>query len=1374
MSTSSPAPSVQEPDSEASPDDLPLSLNQQGLWYIDHLDSETAAYNIVFSSRIVSTVDVDALRRALQRVTDRHEALRTVFPERDGTPRQRILPTGEVAFRHVDASGWSEETLRAQAKEEAAAPIDLADGPVMRTALFSTASDDHVFVLTVHHIAVDFWGLGLVLDELRSLYAIEVGAREDDLDAVERQYRDFTAWQAEMLDGEEGAEARAYWHEALDGAGEPLNLNTDHPRPPVQTYRGDTVPFRLDRDFTEAIKTASKEANVTPFMTMLSVLQLLLHRYSRQDDVCVGSPFFGRNRADHDVVGNFVNTVVLRADFEEATTFRDVLDQARDSVRGALRNQNYPFARLVETLVPDRDPSRPPLYQVAFNWERLPQFQDLSALFALGTESEPLPFGELKMTPYGLPQQEGQVDLTLEMGGEVDGRYHGALKYNTDLFDADTAERMVGHLKRLLRAAVSDPDAPIDALPILTDEEETLLFDTWNDTARDATPERCLHELVERQAAATPDARALRFEGETLTYDELNDRANQLARLLEGCNVGPGQFVALFLDRSPQMFVSLLAVLKTGAAYVPLDPAYPAERIKYVVENADVEVIVTESALADALPETDASILKLDAQADSLLQQRADNLVNRVTPDDLAYVIYTSGSTGRPKGVKIPHRAVVNFLTSMQRKPGIEASDVLLAVTTLSFDIAVLELFLPLTVGAEVAIVSSDVAADAHRLAEAIDASGATVMQATPATWQMLVESGWDGVDDLTVLSGGEALPRALADRLLERVDALYNMYGPTETTIWSSVRKVDPDADTVSIGRPIDNTTFYVLDEAESPVPVGVPGELHIGGQGLADGYLGKPDLTDAVFVEDPFAADPEARMYKTGDLVSYRADGTLAFHGRIDNQVKVRGFRIELGEIESVLREHEAVDQAVVVAREDGPAGQQLVAYVVPSGDAESLDGALRTHLKKHVPGYMVPPVYVTLDALPLTPNGKVDRNALPAPDRRRSGDEYVAPRSALEVQLVQLWEEVLERSPVGVTDDFFDMGGHSLLGVRMMSKLREQTGHDFEVSVLFQAPTIEEFAEVIQGGGTGSRILVPLRPTGTHAPLFCPHPIGGTVFTYVPMVRHLEADRPVYGLQSPGLSDAAASDVSVEAIAARYVDEIREVQPEGPYHIAGWCFGGLIGYEMAQQLKAQGEEIAYLAMLDSAFPSEDEEEEAFDDATLLSWFARDLAVPVGKELDLPDDELRAMDQPKMLPYVLREAKAIEVLPESTEVDEIQRYFHVYLANGIALQNYRPVGYEGDAVYVRALDAERDYSDRWRNAGTPPITIRDAPGTHNTMMYEPNVEVVADVLNDGLLPLESSSASAVDVASSGDGAAPQQTDEPVETTPSAAAETV
>ncbi|MFZ5638012.1 MAG: amino acid adenylation domain-containing protein [Pseudomonadota bacterium] len=1043
------------------PERLPLSSAQQRLWILDQFEPGNSVYNVTSMMRFRGTLDVDALRRALDAIVARHESLRTVFPKDAQGPWQRILPATPLPLARLDVTDRGDAAAReaaaiALAREDARAPFDLVDGPVLRATLVRIADDDHLLLLSAHHIAVDGWSFGVVYDELTRLYRAFVAGQPSPLPELPIQYADYTLWQREALEGEGMTRQLDYWKSRFPDRPPVLELPGDRPRPAVRSQRGALLARKLPPDLQEAMRGFARQEGATPFMVFLAAYQTLLSRYSGQEDIVVGVGNANRpHRELESLVGFFINVLPLRADLSANPRFRELLAQVKTLTLDSYANQDLPVERLLETLNIGRDLSHAPLFQTMLFYQNFPAGDvDLPGL---------------TLTPVDIVDTHSgtsRADVSI-FATERDDGLEMLFEYATDVFDAAYVEAFAGHLEQLLRSALADPDRRVRELELLAPQERTRLLRDWNATATPLPAETTIHGMFAAQAARTPDAIAVEQGGEVLRYAELRAQALRIAARLRAEGCGPGRMVGLYLERTPRMLAAMLGALECGAAYVPLDPGFPTERIGFMLEDAAAPVVLTERALLAQLPPGAHRALEVDALLEDATLPEADAAAaaaHAAAGEDPAYVIFTSGSTGRPKGVRIPHRAAVNFLASMAREPGLRPDDRLCAITTLSFDIALLELLLPLTVGARVVLADRATAADGPALAALLDASAATVLQATPATWRMLLDSGWRGRAGLRMLCGGEALPRELAERLLGCGAELWNVYGPTETTVWSTLDRIVSGEGPVAIGRPIANTEVYIVDRHLQPLPAGVPGELLIGGLGVALGYLDRPELTAEKFIDDPFGPRPGARLYRTGDLARWRRDGRLEALGRIDHQVKLRGFRIELGEIESVLALSPQVAQAVVICREDRPGDKRLVAYLVAAGDG--LDIAdLRTRLRERLPDYMMPAAFVALDALPLTPNGKVDRRALPAPeDEAYAAGEYVAPRNAEEARLAALWADVLGRPRVGIHDDFFDLGGHSLLATQLVTRMQAELGPDITLRMVFEAPTVAGFADLL----------------------------------------------------------------------------------------------------------------------------------------------------------------------------------------------------------------------------------------------------------------------------------------------------------------------
>ncbi len=1045
------------------PERMPLSSAQERLWILDRFEPGNAVYNVSLLLRFIGPLDTGVMSRALSEIVRRHESLRTVFVSDDEGPYQRILPAEPLPLLRHDVGDRAEsERLPAAmrlARDDAAASFDLVNGPVLRATLIRVGADDHLLVLSAHHIAVDGWSFGVLSTELTEIYGAYLAGRPSTLPELPIQYADYTLWQRDEMDGEGHRKQLEYWKTQFETIPPVLEMPGDRPRPARQSYRGSLYRHIIPAAVFDPIKRLARQEGTTAFMVFLAAIQVLLSRYSGQDDLAIGVGNANRPRRElESLIGFFVNTLPLRGDLSGNPSFSDLLTQVKQRTIDSYTNQDMPFERLLEILDIERNLSHTPLFQTMVFFQNFPeQHIDLSGLKIIPVNME------------GVHSGTSRTDLTF-FANETQGTILLLVEYATDLFDVDYIRDLTVHLQQLLVSIVEDPSKPIAALDMMPADQRRCVLEEWNATAQPLPVETTVHAMFSAQVARTPQAEAVvQYDasgvGHRLSYAELDAQAEAIAAQLRALGCGPGKMVGLFMHRKPHLLAAMLGAWKAGAAYVPLDPSYPAERIAWMIEDSAAPVVLVDAELIAELPSGPHAVLTID----DALSSNVSNLAHNETgagPDDTAYVIFTSGSTGRPKGVCVPHRAAVNFLASMARMPGLQASDTLCAITTLSFDIALLELMLPLSVGARIALADRATAADGEALAALLDRIEATAMQATPATWRMLLDSGWRGRPQMRMFCGGEGLPRELADRLLRNGRELWNLYGPTETTVWSTVDRIDAGEGAITIGRPIANTEIYIVDQHMQPLPPGIPGELLIGGLGVSQGYLARPELTAEKFITDPFGKRVGARLYRTGDLARWRRDGRIEVVGRIDHQVKLRGYRIELGEIETVLSAHPQVRQAVVMCREDRPGDQRLVAYVTAAEGVSAIDlTSLRAQARQRLPEYMMPSAIIVMDALPLTPNGKVDRRALPAPDAEESTeDAYVAPRNAEEETLAELWAGILNRQKIGIHDNFFDIGGHSLLATQLVARMQKSLGGDIVLRMLFEAPTIAEFAELL----------------------------------------------------------------------------------------------------------------------------------------------------------------------------------------------------------------------------------------------------------------------------------------------------------------------
>jgi amino acid adenylation domain-containing protein len=1289
-----------------NPEVAPLSFIQHQMWVIDQITPGNPAYNMPYGYRLQGALDVAALEASVNEVIKRHEVLRTTFALSGGEPLEFIHAALTIKIRvteldHLPAAE-RERRLQAMGSEESAKSFDLSRLPLIRVSLFKLGQAEHVLILNLHHIVADGLSIGLLMNELDTFYRSFTDGGDPCLPELAVQYGDFALWQRRAVTNQ-GAYAQQieFWRTQLGGRLPVLELPADKPRPALQSFKGSNVFFFIPAALAQRVKSLGEREGCTFFMIMAAAFQVLLHRYSGADDIVIGTPVATRTPEEvGPLIGLVLNMAALRCDLSGDPTFNELLRRTREMTLDTFSNSEVPFEVMLNHLQFERDPSRNPVFQVV-----------------LQVLANTIPrLGALEISSFHFDLKFAQFDLTLHLYEEA-GDYQGRFEYCSDLFEAETIRRLCEHFKTILEAIVREPDQSISKLPMLTDAERQQLIVEWNETAVDYPRDSAVHEVFEKQARRTPDAVAVDYEGRRLTYRELNHRANQVAHYLGRHGVGPEKMVAICMERSLEMIVGLLGILKAGGAYVALDPQYPSERLEFMLADAQVSIVLTQEGLLEhagsRMDNSDCrtSILNasmqricLDRDWELIAGESSANPENNTTADNLAYVIYTSGSTGQPKGVQITHKSLLNLVFWHHQVFSVTPTDRATQLAGPGFDAAVWELWPYLNLGATVHIPDDMTRLDAAALRDWLVAKAITISFVPTAIAQTLVTLDWPPETALRVLlTGGDKLDVYPPEKLPFKV---FNNYGPTECTVVATSGQLLPNDHSVHpplIGRPIANTQVYILDEYLNPVPIGVLGEIYIGGDGLARGYFGRSELTAKKFIADPFSTIGGSRLYKTGDLARYRGDGNIEFLGRIDNQVKIRGFRIEPGEIEARLREHPAVRETLVLACEDASVtpssnrtDKRLVAYVIAGPEPAPGVQELRDFLKEKLPEYMIPSAFVFLASLPLTPNGKVDRKALPLPDRNRAESEIiVAPRDETETILCRLWAQILKIDQVGIDDNFFALGGHSLLAANLFTRLDETFGRSLPLGTLFTAPTVRALAEKYRAAEERNfRSLVALRPGGSLPAIFAVPGVFGNVVGFADLARELGADQPFYGLQSLGLDGKERPIETIEEMAHLYINEIRSVQARGPYALIGACFGATVVYEIARQLLKDGEAIAFLGLFGPTFHTR-RKMPKFVPRTMRRVAA--IGTFVSGRFYLYLHELYEHPGCNRIKYLATKIRSLSRLfKDDYATKGVQRELYqieVYRANLGAVDQYLPEPLSGPLTSLEIFDTEHDY---------------------------------------------------------------------------------
>ncbi len=1327
---------------------LPLSFSQQRLWFIDQLYHGSSFYHVSSALHLTGLLNLQALQQSLNEIIRRHEAWRTIFVTGYEQPIQIVLPPFNwelpiIHIEHLSRKSWEEEVKKIAIKE-AQKPFNLAEVPLFRATLLCLNEVEHILLLTIHHIITDGWSMGVFAQELATLYAAFCVGKPSPIPEIPIQYADFSIWQRDRLQGELLNKQLNYWKQQLAGKLPILQLPTDYPRPTVATFKGAKQYFTLSRELTAALNELSQQEGCTLFMTLLAAFNTLLYRYTAQEDILVGSSIANRNRAELEgLLGLFVNNLVLRNNLSGNPSFRELLNRVRDVTLNAYAHQDLPFEKLVEELQPERDLSRNPLFQVMFILQNAPTpVEDFSGLILQNLE---------------IDHGTSEFDITVSIS-ELEQELTGFWEYNTDVFDAVTIQRFIDNFQILLENIVINPHQKISELPLLTTKEREQLLVDWNNTQADYPDNASLHQLFEQQVEHFPDALALISQSEQVTYQQLNQKVNQLTHYLTNLGVTDETVVAICLERSVEMIVAILAILKAGGAYLPLDPNYPVERLQFMLADSQTSLMISHTSLKNYWGEVSAMVqstrlttIALDTDWDTIQQQSQENPVSTSGGNNLAYVIYTSGSTGIPKGVLGTHRGTVNGLHWLWKTHPFAAGEICCQKTAISFVDSVWEIFAPLLQAIPTLIIPDAIAKDPQLFLETLANYQVSRLVLVPSLLRLLLDNYPHLTQNLSHLqlwiASGEALSLDLVKTFQQLLPnaKLINLYGSSEVSAnvtYYDTSLLSEKFSTIPIGKPIDNTKTYILDSHLQLVPIGVMGELYIGGDGLARSYLHRPELTQDKFINNPFLLG--TKLFKTGDLVRYKNYGQLEYLGRHDDQIKIRGFRIELGEIATAIAQYPSVQNAVVIPHHDAQGDTSLIAYVVTQ--QKDIIPQLQAYLQQKLPNFMLPSAFVLLDEILLTPNGKIDKKALLTHEliRPQINKSYVAARTFTELALVKIWEQLLNTNPIGITDNFFELGGHSFLAVRLVAQIYELFGHNLSLSTLFENTTIEKLAKIVsQPASLGvNSPLVAIQSSGEYRPFFCVHAAGGDVNNYLIVSRKLGREQPFYALEQTPHQQEFYS-ISVEETAAYYLKEIRTLQPQGPYLLGGWCYGGIIAFEMAQQLQRQNETVELLVVIDAILPKTIIQPDKDDDAKLVlrlaeaikNWFNIEFAVSYNELRDLPLDEQ----------FHLLFSKANLKISDTEMAQHLQSY-KLFKAHIQAMRNYIPQIYPHEITLFKAskiinhdFESQEFYTDDfllgWGKYSQKPINMIEIPGNHFSIFNEPYVQELASQLKQSLI---------------------------------------
>ncbi|MCU4776825.1 amino acid adenylation domain-containing protein [Bacillus cereus] len=1313
--------------------DLPvLSFAQQRLWFFDQLEPGSSTYNMPFLLKIEGDFDINVFEKSLNEIIQRHEILRTTFLLMDEQPIQIVNPNLSIKVKYVDLQAYSKKERQKisdeQIKKVAKKPFNLEIGPLVRANIWQVEEKEYWMLLNIHHIVGDGWSVGILIQEISKVYNAFIKGNNSPLLPLTMQYADFSIWQKGWLKGSKQQEQLNYWKKQLSGNLPVLDLPRDFSRPNKATYNGDEEYITIPKGLVEKLRTLSQQGGGTLYMLLLAVYNILLYKYSKQEDIIVGTPIANRNHLEIEpLIGFFVNTLALRTRVRKDMCFRELLQEVKQTCLGAYSNQDIPFENIVAEIVPERQSNSSVLFQTVFALEK--QTQNI------------IEMSGVKIRPEKLNINVAKFDLTLSMIEEED-KVSGTFNYNTSLFRKSTIQRISKHYLSILEQVIENPNIKLNQLSLINKEELNQIIKRKHNVINNLQIDTTLPELFEEQVKKVPNNIAVQYGDASLTYDELNKKSNQLAHYLKGQGVGPEVMVGISMERSLDLIIGIFGVLKAGGAYVPIDPNAPSARIHYMLEDSMVPIVLSHQGLSNRIHKDKVKVICLDTDWNEIEKMRTSDLIGEVQVHNLAYVIYTSGSTGKPKGVMVPHRGLTNYLNwctqNYYKGNGGQGS---LVLSSISFDLTITGMLSPLCIGETVVLFPEGL--DLEELGSWVQKRKYSVIKLTPAHLELL--SHQVSEEDAafctdTFVVGGEPLLAKHVDFWVKHAPntVIINEYGPTEAVVGCTNYIVKPGENyskSIPIGKPIFNTEMYVLDTSLQPVPIGVHGELYIGGVGLAKGYYKRPELTAERFINSPFDSNEEQKLYKTGDIVRYLPNGNLEYIDRIDQQVKLRGFRIELGEIETILNQYSKIREGIVLVREDIPGDKRLVGYII--GDDLTADEVekLSNYMSEQLPDYMVPSAFVLLEKTPLTINGKVDKEALPAPDMSLiKRTEYIEPKTEIEKKLVEIWEELLGYSGISVYDNFFGIGGHSLLAVQLMSKIKKTFNVKIPLTVIFQSGTIAALAKQIDRNKIYkvNNSIVPLQPKGNKRPIFFVHPIGGHIISYFELAKYLGVKRPFYAFQSLGLESEETILTNIKEMANFYIKEMQNVQEEGPYIIGGWSFGGVVAFEMARQLVEKGIKVEAIILLDTWAPDIYNDSSEWDDlAVFMNDLMKQYNLEVSEELILGYKNLSMQDE--RIRYVISYLKNHSKFKQDIQVEDLEKMIQVFQTNLNAYRSYEPEKLDQDILLFTANHPHKENNHAeddtlfWGKYVQKELKVIELNATHYSMMQSAHAEDIA-----------------------------------------------